>query len=98
MQVMENLITNAIKYTEHGTVVISANIEDNKTLTIKVKDTGQGISKDKITSIFSPFIRISSSKEFVPGFGMGLAIVNGVDELARYPNCVGIKSLKNHAL
>lgn len=78
MQVMENLITNAIKYTEKGTVIITAAIEDGKNLTIKVKDSGQGIPKDKIPTIFKPFIRISNSKDFVPGFGMGLAIVYGI--------------------
>ncbi|AHG20665.1 hypothetical protein Z042_14360 [Chania multitudinisentens RB-25] len=89
MQIMENLITNAIKYTEIGTVFITASIEENNTLIIKVKDNGQGIPKDKITSIFSPFVRINNSKE-IPGFGMGLAIVNGVIKAMR--GSISVKS------
>lgn len=77
MQIIENIVTNAIKYTENGKVQISAVIRDKSRLVITVRDTGRGIPKDKIDTIFFPFIRVGGDNK-VPGFGMGLAIVHGV--------------------
>ncbi|MGN2500018.1 ATP-binding response regulator [Serratia marcescens] len=77
MQIIENIVTNAIKYTENGNVQISTVIRDKSRLVITVRDTGRGIPKDKIDTIFFPFIRVGGDNK-VPGFGMGLAIVHGV--------------------
>lgn len=77
MQIIENIVTNAIKYTENGRVQINATIHDKSRLVITVKDTGQGIPKDKVDTIFYPFIRVGNDNK-TPGFGMGLAIVHGV--------------------
>ncbi|ELQ9311754.1 response regulator [Serratia marcescens] len=77
MQIIENIVTNAIKYTDNGLVQVNANIQDKSTLVLKIKDTGQGIPKDKVDTIFYPFIRVGNDNK-VPGFGMGLAIVHGV--------------------
>lgn len=77
MQIIENIVTNAIKYTENGNVLVSAVVHEKSKLIIKVEDTGQGIPKDKIDTIFSPFVRVGNDNK-VPGFGMGLAIVHGV--------------------
>lgn len=77
MQIIENIVTNAIKYTANGKVQISAVIRDKSRLVITVRDTGRGIPKDKIDTIFFPFIRVGGDNK-VPGFGMGLAIVHGV--------------------
>lgn len=78
MQIVENLVTNAIKYTQKGNVNVIAGLDSKTNLVIKVEDTGQGIPKDKIKSIFSPFERLKGNENGVPGFGMGLAIVNGL--------------------
>ncbi|HBV7496671.1 TPA: ATP-binding protein, partial [Klebsiella pneumoniae] len=78
MQIVENLVTNAIKYTQKGNVDVIAGLDSKTNLVIKVEDTGQGIPKDKIKSIFSPFERLKGNENGVPGFGMGLAIVNGL--------------------
>ncbi|MCS4269084.1 hybrid sensor histidine kinase/response regulator [Serratia sp. BIGb0163] len=77
MQIIENIVTNALKYTENGNVQVSAVVHEKSKLIIKVEDTGQGIPKDKINTIFSPFVRVGNDNK-VPGFGMGLAIVHGV--------------------
>ncbi|HGM5420047.1 TPA: hybrid sensor histidine kinase/response regulator [Serratia liquefaciens] len=77
MQIIENIVTNAIKYTENGNVQISTVIRDKSRLVITVRDMGRGIPKDKIDTIFFPFIRVGGDNK-VPGFGMGLAIVHGV--------------------
>lgn len=77
-QVIENILTNAIKYTEKGVVSIDVHLDRKQNLVITVTDTGYGIPKDKIKNIFKPFIRIENEKSKTPGFGMGLAIVDGV--------------------
>ena len=78
MQIVENLVTNAIKYTQKGTVYVRAYIDAKSFLVLEVEDTGQGIPRDKQKTIFSPFERLKGNENSVPGFGMGLAIVNGV--------------------
>lgn len=77
-QLVENLVSNAIKYTDSGKVDIDYFIEKDKWLVITVSDTGKGIPKDKLKYIFKPFVRLGDNKKPVPGFGMGLAIVNGI--------------------
>lgn len=77
-QLVENLVSNAIKYTDLGAIEIDYFIEKAKWLVIVVSDTGKGIPKDKLKYIFKPFFRIGDNNKPVPGFGMGLAIVNGI--------------------
>ncbi len=73
-QILINVIGNAIKFTEFGSISIKANWIDNK-LNIAVKDTGIGIAKDKIEEIFSPFKQSDSSTDRkYEGTGLGLAI------------------------
>ena len=74
-QILFNLIGNAIKFTTHGSVTVSAEFEHDK-LFIKVTDTGIGIEQDKIERIFTPFYQIDqSSSRQAGGTGLGLAIV-----------------------
>lgn len=75
-QVLNNLLSNATKFTNKGYVRLSINtIEDNK-IEIKVKDTGTGINRDKQHRIFEPFFQgdASVSKKY-GGTGLGLPIV-----------------------
>jgi len=78
-QVLSNLISNAIKFTQQGEVVIRVAVEEYSTshciLTISVSDTGIGISEANISNLFQPFKQISS--DFSRGFGgtgLGLSI------------------------
>ncbi|MGP6457465.1 hybrid sensor histidine kinase/response regulator [Enterobacter ludwigii] len=82
-QIIENLTSNAIKYTDAGFVDISFSVEKDKWLTVIITDTGRGIAKDKLKCIFKPFVRINDDKTSVPGFGMGLAIVHGLIRLLK---------------
>lgn len=73
-QLMQNLISNAIKFTNQGTITISVQFTDNR-LHVLVTDTGIGISKDKLSSLFDAFTQAetSTTRKF-GGTGLGLAI------------------------
>lgn len=80
-QVLNNLIDNAIKYSEKGTIELIYGVSDTH-LTFKVTDEGPGISKENQERIFNRFDQIVSDKFDASGFGLGLAIVKGiVDQL-----------------
>jgi len=82
-QIIVNLVSNAIKFTEKGDVKIHCKIEDNN-LTISVSDTGIGIPYEKIAKIFNPFEQgdASISRKF-GGTGLGLAITKKLIELMK---------------
>ncbi|MFK7816619.1 MAG: hybrid sensor histidine kinase/response regulator [Gammaproteobacteria bacterium] len=69
-QVLINLIGNAFKFTEKGTVTVKFNWEDEQ-LIVSVKDTGPGVSKEYRASIFQAYSQYDSNKK---GAGLGLAI------------------------
>lgn len=71
-QVVLNVLSNAIKYTEHGKVKVSAQIDGNQ-LKISCQDTGIGINDADITQLFQPFVRLKSHLKIkTPGTGLGL--------------------------
>jgi CheY-like chemotaxis protein len=80
-QVVNNLLSNAIKFTNGGTVTITASYADNS-LNIKITDTGIGISKDKLHTIFEKFEQAdASTTRDYGGTGLGLPISKGLVEL-----------------
>jgi PAS domain S-box-containing protein len=80
-QIVNNLVNNAIKYTNDGSVEISLCTESD-ILILKVKDTGIGIEKDKIGLIFEEFRQVSEgfSRQF-GGSGLGLTLTKRFIEL-----------------
>ena len=78
-QILINLITNAIKFTEKGSVTFSYAIADGA-LVLKVKDTGIGIPNDMQTKIFGRFTQVGTIKTN-NGLGLGLAITKNLVEL-----------------
>ena len=81
MQVLLNLVGNAVKFTDKGSVKVIVNCEftDNKFVSLKitVKDTGIGIHKDDIKSIFEDFVQAKNrGNKFFEGTGLGLAIAH----------------------
>ncbi len=76
LQILYNLVGNAIKFTEKGSVLISAKLKQGK-VEIAVEDTGVGISKEHLTTIFLPFeqLEVSTTRQN-SGSGLGLAITN----------------------
>ncbi|MEP4890593.1 MAG: response regulator [Aliiglaciecola sp.] len=86
-QIMQNLLNNAIKFTETGGVTLSAGVKirDKKYwLTINVKDTGIGIDSQKLASIFNKFEQAEqSTTRLFGGSGLGLAISKQLADLMK---------------
>jgi two-component system phosphate regulon sensor histidine kinase PhoR len=78
-QVLDNLITNAIKYNlEWGSVIVTVNVEDTG-VSVEVRDTGQGIPEADLPRIFDRFYRTSSAKNSTTvGTGLGLSITREI--------------------
>jgi PAS domain S-box-containing protein len=78
-QVLSNLISNALKFTEKGSVKFGVTLQVQSFITFYVKDTGIGISKDIGNSIFERFIKAELSKEkLYGGVGLGLSICHSL--------------------
>ncbi|MFP6560844.1 ATP-binding protein [Paraburkholderia sp. B3] len=89
-QIANNLVTNAIRYTERGKVCIEFVLE-GRTLAIVVSDTGPGVLPEQIPLIFKEFTQLDSSRSRrYEGAGMGLAIVSGL--VALFGGTIGTDS------
>ena len=81
-QVLINLIGNAIKFTAEGTVSVHIQQTGSAALTIRVSDTGIGIPKNKLDTIFEPFRQAdSSTSRQYGGTGLGLTISRSIIQL-----------------
>lgn len=91
-QVLTNIINNSLKYTDKGSVTVS--IEKNPVnLTIRIKDTGMGISSDDQKKLFSPFMRVGGvEKTTVTGSGLGMWITKQLVDLLG--GSIGVESIK----
>ncbi|MCK4843099.1 MAG: HAMP domain-containing protein [Methylococcales bacterium] len=73
-QVIINILSNAIKYNcPSGHITLSSESVDN-TLTIKISDTGKGLTEEQISQIFQPFERLGAANSTIEGTGVGLTI------------------------
>jgi PAS domain S-box-containing protein len=76
-QILVNLVTNALKFTEKGSVHIRLFCPDRNHWAMEVRDTGLGIPEDEQEHIFDPFHQVDGSMTRKhAGFGLGLSIVN----------------------
>ncbi len=85
-QIVLNLLTNAVKYTETGTITLDVDFVNRSKsqidLKINVKDTGRGIKKTDINKLFTSFQRLEEAhNKNIEGTGLGLAIVGGYVKL-----------------
>ena len=84
-QIVSNLVSNAVKYTKSGSVDVDVHIalgEENDRLVIEVKDTGVGISKEKLDGIFDRFTQPLQKGNTQGGrAGLGLAIAHELTEI-----------------
>src|SRR5256712_1637466 len=82
VQVVSNLVNNAVKYSpEGGTVTLSSRVEGQFAL-VSITDTGIGIPQDEIGHVFERFRRVrSGAAQSIPGTGLGLTIVKQIVEM-----------------
>lgn len=92
-QVLNNLLTNAVKYTDpSGVIELSLAKKSGNKVQVKVKDTGVGIPKENLPFVFNRFYRIDSSRaKSTGGTGLGLAIVKSIVE--QHGGMISVKSV-----
>jgi signal transduction histidine kinase len=73
-RVISNLVSNAIKFTPHGGVTVTAALTPDRVATICVQDTGIGIDPQQLEAIFTEFARVRRESDGNIGWGLGLAI------------------------
>jgi PAS domain S-box-containing protein len=73
-QVLLNLLGNAVKFTNQGTVTLRARYVTPSRLRFDVEDTGVGIAEDQLESVFQPFNQFGETRRRIEGTGLGLAI------------------------
>ena len=86
-QVITNLVTNAIKFTEKGSIRFGYHLLEKDSLYFYVSDTGCGIAPDKKDLVFDRFVKLNS---FVQGTGLGLSICKTIVE--RMGGKIGVES------
>lgn len=87
MQVLINLVNNALKFTKEGSVRYGYRLQDKETLYFYVSDTGCGIPADKKEVIFGRFVKLN---DYVQGTGLGLSICDMV--VRRLGGKIGVES------
>lgn len=84
-QILSNLISNAIKFTNVGSVIVRCLVVDQPpghvTLQIEVADSGVGIDREEQNRLFTPFYIVDGSRHVVRGAGLGLSICARLAEL-----------------
>lgn len=92
-QVLNNLLTNAVKYSPHQNVVNVELFVEGLCAVVSVEDFGIGMSTEELSKIFDRFYRVSGEdEETFPGFGIGLFIVK--DILERHEGTIKVESEK----
>lgn len=83
-QVLTNLLSNSIKYTDSGKIDINVTVEDSeekdKRVIISIKDTGIGVSREDLSVLFSKFKQLKSFDQARKGTGLGLVVSKGIVE------------------
>jgi signal transduction histidine kinase/CheY-like chemotaxis protein len=83
-QVLINLLSNAVKYNKvGGTVVVDCTASTPGRIRICVKDTGEGLTPDKLTQLFQPFNRLGKEAGIEEGTGIGLMVSKRLVELMK---------------
>ena len=84
-QILTNLVSNAFKFTDEGSIEIGCNLRDDNFLIFYVKDTGIGIPKERQAEIFERFHQVQDKNmsKNVSGNGLGLTISKGLIELLK---------------
>lgn len=89
-EIVNNLVGNAIRYTDRGQVVLRCSEDAEGRCCLEVEDTGIGIDEDQLEAIFQEFHQVDSSRTSKEGFGLGLAIVKRLGNLLGHE--IGVES------
>ncbi|MBU6480236.1 MAG: response regulator [Nitrospirae bacterium] len=82
IQIVTNLIQNAVKFTpEGGSIMVTVRQEDQTLAGVSVCDNGPGIPQEFLDQIFDPFFRVKQARRGTKGLGLGLSIVRTLVEL-----------------
>ena len=90
-QVLTNLVSNSMKFTSKGFIKVTADIEEFdgvRMVAVIVEDTGMGIPKEKLDSIFERFVKLNDLSE---GTGLGLTICNSI--VQKHKGTIEVKSI-----
>lgn len=91
-QILINLLSNAIKYNKaSGTVDVYCSMKNAGRIRISVKDTGDGLSPEKISGLFQPFNRLGQESSTTEGTGIGLVVCKRLVELMA--GVIGVDSI-----
>jgi signal transduction histidine kinase len=94
-QILRNFISNALKFTTHGEVRVTASLVDECKVEFAVSDTGIGIAKDHLPALFSDFVQLDTRiQKRLRGTGLGLSLSKKFAELLG--GTVGVTSKEGH--
>lgn len=92
IQVLNNFISNAIKFTETGGITVTTQVHvDSNHVQVRVKDTGYGIKAEDIPKLFEKFQQLGESHRKYSGTGLGLAICKEI--VRQHGGKVGVESM-----
>jgi len=81
-QILRNFISNALKFTPNGQVVVSASLLDTQSVRFSVRDTGIGIPQDLLSTLFEDFVQVDTPlQKRLRGTGLGLSLCKRFAEL-----------------
>jgi signal transduction histidine kinase len=81
-QILRNFISNALKFTKHGSVRVAARLLDGERIEFSVEDTGVGISAEHLPTLFNDFVQLDTRlQRRLRGTGLGLSLSRKLAEL-----------------
>ncbi|QFT33421.1 PAS domain-containing hybrid sensor histidine kinase/response regulator [Roseibium porphyridii] len=83
-RLLQNLVSNALKYTQKGRVLVGCR-RRGKHILVEIHDTGMGIPKSKQKAIFQEFHRLDDGMRVAKGLGLGLSIVERISHVLKHP-------------
>lgn len=90
-QIIRNYVSNAVRYTNTGEIVVSCEVNNDQEVEIRVSDSGIGIPSDQLNAIYGEFYQISNpERDRSKGLGLGLAIVQRISNLLEHK--IGVES------
>lgn len=83
-RLIQNLVSNAIKYSHHGRVLVGVRHRGDK-VSVQVVDTGIGIPSASLKTVFNEFTRLDEGTRTAAGLGLGLSIVDRISRVLDHP-------------